>query len=469
MIDFFRRRVTEWIYHPPVTLIIVTGLLVLSAVLGLRVSTKLLILVCVGIFGLVAFPVLVRRPELGIVMIVPVSFLVDVEVGTGTKVPINATILLVMALIGLWILQMLVLDKKIQLRYSRVNAPALIFILVTTIALLAGNLNWILIAKGRASLLSQLGGWLLYASSVGLMLVVGNYLRDIRWIRTMTWLYIVIGGVLVLVQQFSLTSRLRNFYTSGSQGSVFWTFLAALVFGQFLLNKDLHPRIRFALGLLVLAIFRASWVLDREWISGWLPPIVAILVIVWLYSWRWGLAVSAMGGLFVVIYYSNLFSQVMTSTQQYSLDSRMATWPIMFELFKSSPILGLGLSNYVYYTPLYSLWGYHLMFNSHNNFFDILVQTGLLGFSVFAWLMAEIGLLGWQVRKRPLDHFSRGYVYSIMGGVVGMLLSGMLGDWFLPFLYNIGFNGYRASTFAWLFIGGLLAIEQIEKNKQIGY
>jgi hypothetical protein len=37
----------------------------------------------------------------------------------------------------------------------------------------------------------------------------------------------------------------------------------------------------------------------------------------------------------------------------------------------------------------------------------------------------------------------------------------MLGDWIIPFVYNVGFDGFRASIFAWLFLGALLAMDQM--------
>jgi len=96
--------------------------------------------------------------------------------------------------------------------------------------------------------------------------------------------------------------------------------------------------------------------------------------------------------------------------------------------------------------------------NSHNNYVDILAQTGLLGFGLFAWLMAEIGVVGWKLRNRFGDGFRRGYVYGAVGGLAGTLAAGMLGDWFLPFVYNIGMAGFRVSVLGWLFLGGLVAV-----------
>lgn len=84
---------------------------------------------------------------------------------------------------------------------------------------------------------------------------------------------------------------------------------------------------------------------------------------------------------------------------------------------------------------------------------------------MFGWLIFELARLGWKLRSRALDGFSRGYAVAILGGLAGMLVSGFMGDWFLPFLYNIGIAGFRASLFAWLFLGGLISLEKIYKDQ----
>jgi O-antigen ligase len=244
-----------------------------------------------------------------------------------------------------------------------------------------------------------------------------------------------------------------------------WTWLAALAFGQALFNINLAKKWRFLLGLLVVAqlYVRLSGG-NQEWVSGWLPPLVAAMVIVWLYNWRLGLSVTLAAGAGLLVYYTVLHEAVWTDSQQYSAFSRAATWPIMLEIVKVNPILGVGPANYYYYTPLYSIWGWYVKFNSHNNYWDILAQTGLLGLSLFGWLVFELGRLGWRLRWMVQDSFSRGYAAAALGGLAAMLFSGMMGDWFLPFLYNIGFPGFRASIFAWLFLGGLLALNRIHND-----
>jgi hypothetical protein len=100
-------------------------------------------------------------------------------------------------------------------------------------------------------------------------------------------------------------------------------------------------------------------------------------------------------------------------------------------------------------------------FNSHNNYVDILAQTGVVGLVCFVWFIWEAGRLNWRLRERVPDGFARAYVLGAWGGLVGTVVAGMLGDWVLPFFYNIGLNGFRSSMLAWLFLGGLVSLEQM--------
>ena len=66
-----------------------------------------------------------------------------------------------------------------------------------------------------------------------------------------------------------------------------------------------------------------------------------------------------------------------------------------------------------------------------------MMQYGLVGLVAFLWLVIETGRLAWRLKSQVRDEFSRVYVYACIGGFTAMLVSGLLGDWFLPFLYNI--------------------------------
>ncbi len=63
--------------------------------------------------------------------------------------------------------------------------------------------------------------------------------------------------------------------------------------------------------------------------------------------------------------------------------------------------------------------------------------------------------------------FERGYSSVVFAGIFGLLVAAFLGDWVLPFTYNIGLDGIRASVLPWVFFGALVAIEQMYKKDQI--
>jgi hypothetical protein len=105
--------------------------------------------------------------------------------------------------------------------------------------------------------------------------------------------------------------------------------------------------------------------------------------------------------------------------------------------------------------------GYYVNFSSHNQYVDLIAQTGLLGLGCFLWFAWEVGRLGWGLRKRAPDGFARAYAVGAIGGLVGTLAAGMLADWLLPFVYNIGLAGFRASVLAWMLLGGLCALENL--------
>jgi O-antigen ligase len=132
----------------------------------------------------------------------------------------------------------------------------------------------------------------------------------------------------------------------------------------------------------------------------------------------------------------------------------------MGQIIKISPVLGLGFANYYWYTPLFPIRGYAVSFNSHNNYVDIGAQMGLVGLVCFLWILWEVGWLGWQLRKQVTSGFAQAYVYGALGGLAAMIVAGMLGDWILPFFYNVGLNGFRTSMLGWLFLGGLVSLEQ---------
>ncbi len=449
---------------------VIAAVLAASFYLSPRIAQghRNLFLLLLMIFGIGAVIVLLRHPNLGLTALIPAAMIVPFSIGTGSQTNLNAAVLLLGLLICLWVLDMIVRQRKVQLLPSHPILPILAFIFISILSFGFGQLSWF--STEPAPLRAQLGGLGLFLLCTGAFFVVAHQIQDIRGLQWMTWLFISLGGLFIVGRLIPLVGNYTyRLFQYGSYDSLFWTWLAALTFSQALINQRLSARWRMILFSLVLGIIYSSLIQNRGWTSGWLPSLIAVFV-VFMISNKKIIPLIILG--IVVIAALNLQTinnLVMVGDNPYSLTTRMEAWRIMAQVVIVSPIFGLGPANYYWYTPLFHIAGYYVPFNSHNNYVDIIAQTGLLGLACFFWFAWEIGHLGLRLQTKVPEGFARAYVYGCLGGLAGTLVAAMLGDWVIPFVYNVGFNGFRSSVLGWLFLGGLVALERIyvssEKSK----
>jgi hypothetical protein len=127
---------------------------------------------------------------------------------------------------------------------------------------------------------------------------------------------------------------------------------------------------------------------------------------------------------------------------------------------EESPIVGTGPANYYHYTANFPILGWYVQFFSHNNYQDLLLQTGVLGLLAFCWFAFEAARLILRLRTQVPSGFPMAYVIGALGGLAGSLAAGMLGDWIIPFYYNGGILGFRSSLLFWISLGGLLTLKR---------
>jgi O-antigen ligase len=210
--------------------------------------------------------------------------------------------------------------------------------------------------------------------------------------------------------------------------------------------------------LIVLALlaFYFTIVEGYDWKSGWVPPVV-VLISLLMIRYR-NLVVFIVpfviaGALYLAI--------DLIASDEYSWATRLDAWRIVLEIGRMSPLLGTGFANYYWYTPLIAIRGYHVSFNSHSQYIDLIVQTGFLGLISFIVLLFVLGRLSWKLSSQLTDGFARAYAHSVLLGIIATFVAAFLGDWVLPFVYNVGWAGFRGSIVAWIFMGGIISLEQI--------
>jgi len=438
---------------PPILLVIVA----LLAFGSPRTMILGLIGACVGVGGLI---ILLRHMSLGVVMLIVASMLVPFTIGTGTGTSINATILLLGLIIAAWIVDMVVIQKEIKLVKSTITMPLLAFVVVSFMAFISGQVNWFPAVQG-APIMSQLGGLAIFLLSAAAFFIVPHVIKQPHYLAWMTWLFFGIAGVYIFARLLppQYEFMIRRFFPNGSDASLFWVWLLSMAGAQALFNNQLSRIIRLLSGFLVLAAIYVSLIQAYDWKSGWMPALVGLMVVIWVGAPRYRI-LAVLGALMVILMNFSSISSILTGQEDYSLSTRTEAWRIVFDIAMVNPITGLGFANYYWFTPLYVIMGYRVKFNSHNNYLDLLAQTGIIGILVFFWFAAQNARLGWNLLGKVPEGFDKAYVIGALGGLVGTLFAGMLGDWFLPFVYNVGLVGFRSSVFFWLFLGGLVVYEQ---------
>lgn len=431
--------------------LIVISELLLIAVLAFMATQRQMILVMVIPLGIGMVLAFLRWPSLGLIAAAAGGLVISYLGPSG----LNVTMILVALLLGLWLLDMMTRQLQIQLAPSRTIWPLLALLVVAAISFGWGQLPWLSFAL-HAPLGAQLGGLTIIVLSAGTFLLAANQIDGLRWLSWITWAFLAVGTLSILVRSVLPELGLYTRDLFPQVGTVFYIWLVALAFSQAMFNGDLHPGWRLALGGLVLVTLYNLFFLKFADKSGWLSAFVCIAAVITARSWRAGLALVPVAVLSALYLWSGL-----VATDEYSISTRFDAWLIMAQIIKVSPLLGLGFANYYWYTPLFPIRGYAVSFNSHNNYVDIVAQMGLIGLVCFLWLMWEIGRLGWGLRKQAPSGFAQAYVYGALGGLAGMIVAGMLGDWVLPFFYNLGLNGFRSSMLGWLFLGGLVSVEQM--------
>lgn len=452
---------------------VVAAVLLLSGWLGLHASVRPLIMMA----GAMTAAALLQRPGLGLPALITAALLIPYQVGTGTEVKLNPAALLVPGLLLLWLLAML-RRGGVRLAPSRTTLPLALFLGAGLLSLGIGNVTWDpAVPRGGNFTLVQLAQWAIFAFSAGAFWLTGNLVGDERTLKRLTDFYLLVAGGLALVRVLPGAGRLFALVDTGAvDRAPFWMLLTAVAGGQLLYERQSSPLRRAGLWAIMLAVFYYSFSLQRELVSNWIGVVAAAGALVWLRFPRLRAPIISLAMLMAVI--GILFPAVYgfaggDAEWQLSGGSRLVLIERVVGVALRNPITGLGPAAYRPYAnmqPLFYNGAYWIapQINSHNNYVDLFAHVGLLGLAFFVWFTWEVGRLGLQLRSRYQEGCAAGYINGMLAAGAGSLVIMALADWVLPFVYNIGFPGFQASVLVWLFLGGLVALENFRGQESGG-
>lgn len=461
-IGALQRTIFRWNILPRLGILL--GLLFLELAVGWLMARGLfgpsmLLAATVAPVGLLIFYRL-GRFEYGILGILLTAGLVNFfTLPTGTESRIVISLMVTLGLFGVWIVQSLLIDKRIQLKPSPINKPLLAFVVVNVIAYVwsQGFRDPMMFVWGSFPKV-QLVALLVNVSLPLLALLVSNKIQEVKWLQGLTWITIGVGVVAIISMRFNLPTF--AFVENGMRGT-FSVWVGALAFSLLLFDDELSLQLRGLLLALLVAWFYQFFVLNRGWLSGWLPMGIACVAVTWMRSRRLFVVVALLGSLYLAMNFDYYWQNIVVSQEEEGSGSgRVELWERNLQHVADHPLFGMGPAGYAIYNMTYHPEDAR---STHNNFFDVLAQTGIIGFGVFLWLMATFVRLGLRVRRALAGRrdFEGAFASATLAGCIGALAAMMFGDWVLPFAYNQTITGFDNASFTWVFLGGMVSLYHI--------
>ncbi len=406
-------------------------------------------------FVLIGLIILLEHFEYSPVILLATAAFVPLKLPTGTGSPLVASLALAIGLVILWILRMMVFERRLALKPSPANIPALGFMVVTLVSLVWGNvLMDPSIFISATFIFVQLGATSVMVISPAVTLLVGNLITSEKQLKIMVGIMLVVG-VVGLVENFLNV----NLFTI--IGGLTSAWVVALSYGMALFNDKIKRLWKIPLLALVGLWFLWNLVLNINWYAGWLPGLVAVGVISFLRSKRLFLAFLVVLAIYIVISYTAIAENI-AFKQTNDGDTRLAAWVMNWSVTSHHLLLGTGPAGYAaYYMTLFP----NQAMATHNNYIDIIAETGIIGTFFYLWLFGGLVWQGYKVVRRLSGNrdFKEAMAIAAFGGLIGCIVIMAFGDWMLPFAYTQTIAGFNYTVYSWLFIGTLLALDHMTR------
>jgi O-antigen ligase len=104
-------------------------------------------------------------------------------------------------------------------------------------------------------------------------------------------------------------------------------------------------------------------------------------------------------------------------------NGRLHFWQTTLQVVRDNPISGVGLDALAAAYTRYDSWnGVYRIERAHNDYLQILAETGVLGFACLAAFLYLLFRRGWQVMTTTGDSFRRGVALGALAGCFGIAI-----------------------------------------------
>ena len=427
-----------------------TSVVVQAVVIAVLVisPTLLGILLCLLAFPLMIAAV-VRWPLAGIYLIIFSIFLGALStIQFGQKMPnlFYADIAILAVLYILIIKQLMNPINGLRLFVGRTGLILMLFLVFSFCTLTISE-----------DLLRGLGVLRNYLVGFTMLVLMSSLVRTQKQIRGVAHALALWGSLLAVIAitsvffrpQLSLFERVSLGWGRANYIAVFPVMMVPVVLAPVLSRSEAKWRfcLMVAASLLIITLL---FTLSR---GGAVALLVVLTILTAKYikarSLRYLILFLAI--VFVLVYFSPLgrmlvyrFETISTSP---SALVRIARWKGTWEVFKKNPVVGVGIGNLAHHLSRVTEHA-----KAHNLVLMLLSETGLVGFSIFMWMIVWIVRMQIMNCRQIRDGFQNSLSWGILAATIGVLVHSMVEPIFEAYQFSLifwGLVGISTKQYLW--------------------
>ncbi|GAC1650516.1 MAG: hypothetical protein NVS4B12_20370 [Ktedonobacteraceae bacterium] len=297
--------------------------------------------------------------------------------------------------------------------------------------------------------------------------IVPGVVRTVRHVRWSLIAYTIIGTLYALgtifAAQLGLLSKevilgIRRPQVFGSVSSGLGTLIvlfACVAFGQALYSSKAIGRIIWGVFTAIFS-FGVIMTFGRE---SWLALGLAFLVMTVIFTKNWKiLVIVALLPLPILLIPG--VTDFFDPSKTYGSD-RFKIWQDAISIWwNHAPIMGTGAGNYQFFDISYGL---DVVGVAHNQYLQMLAETGVQGLVCLLWAMAAVGWLCYKSYKSAKTFLGRSLALAYLGYFAATILGGFFTSSFVPSAADGGGTAsFVEVSYRWLLLGLVFSIPNWE-------
>jgi len=396
-------------------------------ILGFPVQQSFVALIAITLFA-VAF----LNTDIALILVI-LSMLLSPELRAGQlasrNINVRAEDLFIFVIFFAWMAKMAVKKELGVVRRNPLNGPIMIYILICVVSSLNGMI------AGRVQFRESFFYLLKYFEYFLIFFMVGNNLRTSRQVKTYTFFMILTCLIVCAIAWAQIPAGERisaPFESEGGEPNTFAGYLLlmmSLMLGFFIYAQKRKERI-FWFGAFVFAFVPFVMTMSRE---GWVSIVPMLLIYIVLnkrarYPLLFFLAITLLLVPIVTPQKVRARAQdTFSQEKQYviggkriyvseSAAARIDAWRDAGLKLSYRPVLGAGVPGGAVID---------------NQYVRVLIETGLLGFAAFMWMISQLFRMAVRVYKQSEENFSRSLSIGFICGLIALLTQSMAGAVFI--------------------------------------